>query len=517
VAMTGIETPAWCRWRRGRSAVLVIAPHGGRRGGARRPPGSGRGQKVNDLHTADVAAELADRLDAALIVNPTLDRNELDLNRISQVAARAPWFLVLIEALLDDILRHHARAEVLFVHGWNVMQPKCDIGIGHALADAAAAHLHAAALTVSPGYATDRLGRLQASCASVGFATAFGERYPARHPNNLLQVFRHAAAAPGLPRLAGWTAARRIEAVQLELGVPLRWPGPYRRAFLAAVAAAFDSTDGGQRGLAESHSWLAEPLPGALQFYDPRVEAGLAARVDSAGGRTTGRLLLFLGRRRLALFIGEDARGGRCGADGLHIVPEADGFRLRFDGAALACDDGTLYVDLEQAFAASQLCAARADVRFRSEPGVDDGLATGWIETDGARRPIHTYGFAGHAIPERSSGAWSSQIVLNATFGPAGAVHVRHEFPGAGGVVRERTAAGETVVALPALHVCFDRDRGAPQRILAGDLCCEPLGRMAITRPLAAHRAARVTFGPARFTRGRAEGFGFYEYARAIV
>jgi hypothetical protein len=40
---------------------------------------------------------------------------------------------------------------------------------------------------------------------------------------------------------------------------------------------------------------------------------------------------------------------------------------------------------------------------------------------------------------------------------------------------------------------------------------------MAITRPLAAHRHARVTFGAARFTRDGAEGFGFYEYARALV
>src|SRR5258706_13774546 len=101
--MTNIETPAWCQWRRGGSAVLVIAPHGGRRAPAPRPPGAAqprRARKVNDLHTAELATELADTLDAGLIVNPALDRNELDLNRNSQAAPPPPWFLAAIEALL---------------------------------------------------------------------------------------------------------------------------------------------------------------------------------------------------------------------------------------------------------------------------------------------------------------------------------------------------------------------------------------------------------------------------------
>src|SRR5579862_8152669 len=151
--MTTDEIPPWCAWRRGRSAALIIAPHGGRRASGALGAAAWRERKVNDLHTAHVATELADVLDGALIVNPTLDRNELDLNRISQVAGRAPWFLALIEMLLDDILLRHPRAEVVFVHGWNVVQPKCDIGVGQRLADAAAAGLNAEALTVSPEYA----------------------------------------------------------------------------------------------------------------------------------------------------------------------------------------------------------------------------------------------------------------------------------------------------------------------------------------------------------------------------
>jgi len=587
--MTAIEAVAGCRWRRGRSALLVIAPHGGRRDplppGFRSPHGT-RARKVNDLHTADLAEELAEALDAGFIVNPVLDRNQLDLNRISQVAAHAPWFLTLIETLLEPILARHACAEVLFVHGWNVIQPKCDVGIGHALADADAARLHADALTVSSRYAAERLADLQTACAEAGIATAFGERYAARHPNNLLQLFRHAErVAPLAPRLAEWTAARRVEAVQLELGVPLRWPGGWRRDFVRAAAAAFAG-----RGDVAASAPLAAPMrsgdalrraqgermgargeakqvrgqrkqnrgerrqeverrrsvrpggtsvraelgeapggvepaptqavatpPASLQVYDPQAELGLSARVDNADGRTAGRLLLFLGRQRLALFIGEDAGDKTSSAGGPHFTPAADGFRLGFAGAALACDDGTLYVDLEQAFAASRLCAVAVDVQFRKGLSDDYGLASGWVEVDGVRLELDAPAFARHPIVQRTLGAWSSQITLSAAFGPERALRVRHEFPGAGGALHELTARGGASHAVPSVHVCFDGDGGAPEQIAAGNLLCEPLSRMAITRPLAPRRLARVVFGTARFRCETSTGFGFYEYARALA
>src|SRR5262249_32440245 len=186
--MTSLAAPTWCRWARGDSALLVIAPHGGRRPALSRG-GAGRSmRKVNDLFTADLAEELAAALGAAYVVNPALDRNQLDLNRISQVTARAAWFLALIEELLAHALARPRRGEVLFGHGWNVTQPKCDVGVGHALDDATAAAQHREALTVSPAYATGRLADLQAGCAALGIAVTFGLRYPARHPNNLLQL-----------------------------------------------------------------------------------------------------------------------------------------------------------------------------------------------------------------------------------------------------------------------------------------------------------------------------------------
>src|SRR5262249_61276113 len=97
--MTSLAAPTWCRWARGDSALLVIAPHGGRRPALSRG-GAGRSmRKVNDLFTADLAGELAAALGAAYVGNPALDRNQLDLNRISQVAAPAAGVPALIQTL----------------------------------------------------------------------------------------------------------------------------------------------------------------------------------------------------------------------------------------------------------------------------------------------------------------------------------------------------------------------------------------------------------------------------------
>jgi hypothetical protein len=162
------DVPDWCRVRRGTSALLLVAPHGGARSGARPVRGT---VKVNDLHTATLAEELATELDAGLVANPFLDRNVLDLNRISQVARAAAWFPALLEHLIDEILARHERAEILFLHGWNTLQAKCDIGIGHFLRDAGDADAHAAALTASPAFVSTRLAALRAACAARGIAT----------------------------------------------------------------------------------------------------------------------------------------------------------------------------------------------------------------------------------------------------------------------------------------------------------------------------------------------------------
>src|SRR5439155_5223598 len=85
---------------------------------------------VNDLHTAELTALLAARTHSYALINCSLDRNELDLNRISQVRAHALWFLTALAELLSALVERHGAARVFFMHGWNVVQPVCDLGMG---------------------------------------------------------------------------------------------------------------------------------------------------------------------------------------------------------------------------------------------------------------------------------------------------------------------------------------------------------------------------------------------------
>src|SRR6266852_4410528 len=121
--------PDWCEWGRGASPLLLVAPHGGRRppiDPAAPPPRL----RVNDVYTPEVTVALAQRLDAGFVINRGQDRNTLDLNRVSQVQRRAPWFLALIAQEVERIVARHGCAAVVFVHGWNTGQLKCDIGVG---------------------------------------------------------------------------------------------------------------------------------------------------------------------------------------------------------------------------------------------------------------------------------------------------------------------------------------------------------------------------------------------------
>ena len=67
--------------------LVLVAPHGGRRDPVRHPWSRGR-VKVNDLHTPDLARDLATRTGAAALINASLDRNDVDLNRVSEAHDR---------------------------------------------------------------------------------------------------------------------------------------------------------------------------------------------------------------------------------------------------------------------------------------------------------------------------------------------------------------------------------------------------------------------------------------------
>ncbi len=113
-----------------------------------------------------------------------------------------------------------------------------------------------------------------------------------------------------------------------------------------------------------------------LQLYDPQTRVGVLAgmgRTGSAG--RAGRLVLFVGGRRVALFTGEEGRDPGLGVPPLHIERTADELSLTFDGPVLALEDGRYYLDVEDAMARSQLADVHLDVHCRVVAASDHGPA----------------------------------------------------------------------------------------------------------------------------------------------
>lgn len=516
-----MKAAPWCRWRRGTSPVLLVAPHGGRR--AAQPWNDRRDPKVNDLHTADLATALAERLEASLIVNRSLDRNILDLNRISQVVRQAPWFVSLIEDLIGGILNRHEHAEVLFVHGWNVVQPRCDIGIGGSFGDEEEAGSNGDKLTAAPGYVATRLAAFRRDCESRGLRVTYGERYPASHHNNLVQLFRHRGGRP-LPvgaRLAEWAAAGRVHGVQLELGIPLRWPGAMRERFVAAAGRAFGPPAFSPSAAvpprpASSPSQEAEPA--ALEFYDPGCGIGFSASlgVDRRRSMATARLLVLSGRRQAALFVGENPQARPHGQDGPRFESAAGRIRLRFDGHVLELEDGAEYVRLEDAFARSTLVPLQADLELRDTTRGGHGRVVGAIRSASRSWRIDCHGFGRATALDRPSSLDAEHVSFAASFGGEVALRARSGSPARVVVIAPE---GEQSHEPSAFEVDLEPDRVTPRRfaLAFGDgreLRAEPISRLAIVRPLANGGRARTTIGAARFrSRDYGRGYGFYEYS----
>jgi hypothetical protein len=373
----------WLHAPHGDAPVLLIAPHGGHAGPATRAM---LNPKVNDLHTADITRELARRLDAGAIINAGMDRNRLDLNRLSQVMSEAPWMLELIAARLERIVARNGRAVVLLIHGWNVIEPRVDVGIGVKSASGTLLPACGAHVSASDGFVNGPLLDFVESLRRSGIEPTFGLRYPGAGANNLLQAFtrRHASSPVGaLRRLAALNARGALEAVQLELSVALRMPGRFRTEAIAAIAESFARYDrpataprpnriehasrieiirtvetpspGPRRGAQQSPTG---PLRVGLEFYDPSTQVGAMASFDLGSGAAGARVMAVAGRERIALFTAE-GRVERT-AQSLTLGPLAlriEGGRLRFDfaGPAVVVEDGTAYLSVERALARAAL------------------------------------------------------------------------------------------------------------------------------------------------------------------
>ena len=371
----------------GAAPLVLVAPHGGRRDAARRPWGSAP-LKVNDLHTAALTAELAAATDASALINTAADRNDVDLNRVSAAHDRAPWFLERLADVLAATLARHGRATLLTVHGWNVVQPAVDLGLGCTPgADPFSVGPDAA---VSPAFAAAAVRTLVRACTERGIAATVGARYPARARENLLQLFTRRYAGDGRALVAALASmAPAVDAVQLELGIPLRWPGPWRTGFVETCRQVLPSLSTRESDVPREESAAEETAraPCRLQFAGAPF-SGLAA-VGTDGG---ARLLLFPSDGGLFLFTGERAGGLTVAAAGPGAVT------LCYAGPLLRFPDTVPFLDLERGLARARI--VDADVRLTFTPAHtggevgDFGTVAGTVALDGQRVDVSATAFA---------------------------------------------------------------------------------------------------------------------------
>ena len=208
-----IEPAEWLEVIEGVGPILLIAPHGGRAGAASR---STLHPKVNDLETAAITRDLAQRLGATALINAGMDRNEIDCNRLSQLGGRAPWMLDLIAQCAQQMIERHGHATVLLIHGWNVIEPRIDFGLGLREANGRLRPPADAHVSASDGFINGPVAALSARLGAAGITPTFGLRYPGGASQNLLQAFtqRHAASEiEALRQLAGLAARGAIDAL----------------------------------------------------------------------------------------------------------------------------------------------------------------------------------------------------------------------------------------------------------------------------------------------------------------
>lgn len=471
---SGLAVPEYLALREGRGPLVVVAPHGGRRRREIR-----RGDSVNDLGTAALAQELAARTGAHAIVNHDLDRNDIDLNRISHLVSRAPDVLALLAAVVSGAGRAGDAPLVVFVHGWNMVAPCCDIGIGLRRRDG----------VLTGRYPTLGRGRYDGTIAAVerelearGVGVAIGRRYTASGRDNAAQLFsgRHVDHDdPTVAALARLAAEGRVDAVQLELGIPLRWDGPLRDALLDGLVCALSALPAAAvaSGQAPHQGEVAVARPGcgwrlaparedvpadvraggaALQaVVDPDGRVALFGGVEITGPRTiASRLCVVCTDGTMVLLVGEgewDGDEGHYVVDGAEWTVTDNGRRIALSlrGPMIRYRTHEAYLDLEKGLSQADLVGGEAYLLFEADKDGEHGRLSGHLRCGDLALDVDATAFVdrgarrSHASKERlrvlaarpGHGAWIARS-------DAGAALELHR-DGAGlGVIRSAGAAG---------------------------------------------------------------------------
>lgn len=365
----------------GEAPIVLVAPHGGRR------PADAPIQdntQVNDLYTAELTALLATRTRSYAFINHSLDRNDLDLNRLSQVRTRAPWFLAALVEMLSTLVERHGKARVFFIHGWNVVQSVCDLGVGLKQRGNRIVPVGKAAPTLSADFFVAEILPFRAASLAQGIDVALGRRYPAADKNNVMQVFSARFAkdhSPLIRALAGLSTQGKVNAVQLELGIGLRWPGSERERFIEVFCQTLGNHARSAQGNSYDFSTLTlppsslsvtthlkgsllplnctpEPTRLGLHFHDPLSGLGLIGDVDLGRSSSVhpGWLLLFLGGTEMVLFTGEDdaiPEPGSVRVGGLVWQRQDDGLAISYRGTVMRFSHPQAFIRLEEGLAAS--------------------------------------------------------------------------------------------------------------------------------------------------------------------
>src|SRR5271154_4699719 len=236
-----VASESWLEVIDSDSTLLLIAPHGGR---AEPRTRSMLSPKVNDLHTAEITRGLAARLGASALINVAMDRNRIECNRVSQIIERAPWLLEMIAERVDAIVARHGHVTVILIHGWNIIEPRLDFGLGLRSAGGELRPPGSACVSACDGFINGPLAGLAERLRGHGIKPTYGMRYPGGGLQNLLQAFtaRHRESPNAALRSISETAMTGVvDAAQLELSVALRMPGEMRARCEEAIAGVFSA------------------------------------------------------------------------------------------------------------------------------------------------------------------------------------------------------------------------------------------------------------------------------------
>jgi hypothetical protein len=565
-------TESWLEIVEADSPLLLIAPHGGRA----EPRTRGiLHPKVNDLHTSDITRELARRCGAAALINRGLDRNRLDCNRIAQIVESAPWLLDLIAERLARIVERHGHATVLLIHGWNIIEPRVDFGLGLKLLGGELRPTGAARVAASDDFIRGPLNYFQSQLSAGGIKPSFGMRYPAGGAQNLLQAFTPRyleSEVPVLQSIAAIAEAGKVDALQLEFSVACRMPGPPRERCIEAMESAFtparlapttiDMATTPISRVARPRTSTASrnapaPMPTrvGIELYDSEAQIGAMASFDLGPGGFGGRIMMLLGARSVALFTGEGrvertSHGIALGP--LRLEQHADELDLTFDGPAVIVPDSTHYLSIERALASGRLDpamqiavtlrtsgdpldlaevlgSARDPSRAATAALASFGKIGGAITIEGKRHELNGFARAGASFTGLGPTRFSARRMLWSCFetGEAPlAMEMRLVSSDDGEEHRSARIAIEGAwrdLDLHALHVEAATVEDAPHRLEAdigerrGDLMHitgRPRSFIPLSRPGLDGARIYTALGFATFDMDGLEGAGMFEYSR---